>query len=455
MELKKATLRQLPDQPSASTPKTPAAVPVQINPASLRLQASASVDTGKNANRQRSQYQGTTSTLTFDLVFDTADEGTTDAPVDVRTRTAAVEKFVWPAAGKSSPPRVEFTYGTFSVVGVMTAVNVDLDLFSSNGVPLRAKCSVTIKEQRLAFDLTVSGAGAKTALGATPPVGPSTGVAGLPGGGPGGAGGAGPAAAPGTGTGGPAPADRTGTALAGETASGFATRMGLDPRAWKGLQGLADPLRLEAGQQIDFSSSLSADLGLGGTTSGIGAALADGGLGAAADAAAGTGTVVPGTATAAAIAADPVALTAAGGLTRALSATAAAAAAQAAAAAGQAFGVGPGPPSATTSPASGGPAPGAGSGATGTTAPVPVVDRRAVSYGFGVPLRPRRITITVDSLGLVHERTASVRRGGTLPPESTDVTVPGWQALPSAAPAGAASTGCSCRSGGATCGREC
>ena len=39
--------------------------------------------------------------------------------------------------------------------------------------------------------------------------------------------------------------------------------MGLDPTAWKGLQGITDPLNLQAGQQIDFSSSLSAGAGIG------------------------------------------------------------------------------------------------------------------------------------------------------------------------------------------------
>src|SRR6185312_17303977 len=100
-----------------------------------------------------------------------------------------------------------------------------------NGVPLRAKCSVTIKEQKPEFDANRAGPGANEGQGATPPV-PRV---------------SGPGATR------PAPpADRTGTALAGESAADFANRMGLDPAAWKGLAGgLTDPLRLQAGLQID------------------------------------------------------------------------------------------------------------------------------------------------------------------------------------------------------------
>ena len=49
--------------------------------------------------------------MSFDLVFDTADEGTTDGPVPVTTQTQIVEKFVRPQrrhAGRQSPPRVQF-----------------------------------------------------------------------------------------------------------------------------------------------------------------------------------------------------------------------------------------------------------------------------------------------------------------------------------------------------------
>ena len=119
----------------------------------------STVDFGKDAGRQKTSYQGSTSTLSFDLVFDSADEGTTETPVDVRTRTRQLERFVLPQMNqpKAVPPRVQFTYGSFTVIGAMTTLNQDFDLFSANGVPLRAKCAVTIKEQKPEFDAKLAG----------------------------------------------------------------------------------------------------------------------------------------------------------------------------------------------------------------------------------------------------------------------------------------------------------
>ena len=111
---------------------------------------------------------------------------------------------------------------------------------------------MTIKEQKPEFDANLAGPGANKGTGATPPVSPTAG-----------AGSATPGSAGGPGTTPPAPTDSTGTALAGETAADFAQRMGLDPKAWKGLQGISDLLRLQAGQQIDFSFSLSSGAGIG------------------------------------------------------------------------------------------------------------------------------------------------------------------------------------------------
>jgi hypothetical protein len=160
MEFKKAWLQEISPKPGSTTPaRGSKQIEVQINPATLRLQMASTVDTGKDAGRQKTQYQGSTSTLSFDLVFDTADEGTTDSPVDVRTRTRQLERFVLPEMSqpKAVPPRLEFRYGTFTVIGVMTALNSDFDLFSANGVPLRAKCAVTIKEQKPSSTPTRSG----------------------------------------------------------------------------------------------------------------------------------------------------------------------------------------------------------------------------------------------------------------------------------------------------------
>jgi hypothetical protein len=451
MNFKKATIEEISDKPSQTPQAVHPPVEVQINPATIRLQMASTVDFGKDAGRQKTQYQGSTSTLSFELVYDTADEGTTDSPVDVRTRTRSLEKYVLPAQGKAKavPPRLRFTYGTFIVVGVMTALNQDFDLFATNGVPLRAKCAVTIKEQKPEFEAGREGPGANTGSGATPPVPPSGGTPG--------AGGA--PSAPGLPSG--PPADRTGTAVAGESAAGFASRMGLDPRAWKGLEGITDPLRLDAGLQIDFSASLSLDAGLGvevSPTAGTRAGAASGPTGAG---------PVPPTAPA-----DGTALTAAGGLTRALDHAAAAAAGTAAAGTRAAFTAGPaaaGPPAPAESLGGAPPASGArpavvagsphalmarpaGSRPQPGANPAGPADPRALSYGYGVPLRGRRGTAQATVSGVVHERHGATAVTGDRPPETDDPTVAGWHALATLAtvPTGSArataggSCGCGC-----------
>jgi hypothetical protein len=338
MTLVKASLQAVGPGAQNPPPVKGEVISVQLNPTSLRYQLNNNVDVGKAFGRSASQAQGSSSaTLQFDLVFDTADEGSTADPVDVRSRTKKLEQFLLPdkKSPKSAPPRVKFTYGTFSVIGVMSALNQDYELFAETGVPLRAKLSVTIKEQKPEFDAGQTGAGANTGAAARP----------MPGSG-GGAGGGGAPAAP------AAPADRTGTALAGESAADFAVRMGLDPGAWKTFAaGLGDTLSLTAGLRIDFSASAGVGFGVG-----VGV-----GLGEQTGATAGVG----GGAGAPSRDVSPSEAAAAGGVAKAIEGRAATAAVAEAAATRQAF------------------------GAPTATGGEQRLDGRAVSYGKGVPLRPR------------------------------------------------------------------
>lgn len=371
-------------------------IPVQFNPTTLRLAMQNSVDMKKAfGKRPATQYDGTSSsTLTFDLIFDCADEGTAQSPVDVRTRVAPIEKFLLPAAGqkKSIPPRVQFTYGSLQLIGVMTALNAEYDLFSAEGIPLRAKLGVTIKEQLPEYEQGAVGSGANDGAGAQD----SSGLL-QPGGRP--------EAAP----------QQTGTAVAGESAPDFASRMGLDPAAWKGLElGGLDPLDLAAGATIDFSASLSIGLG---TTAGVA-------VGAATTAPTFGGATPP----------DPAAVTAAGGLQNSLDTDASQAAGAAARTARTSFD----PPGAAA------------------TAPTPVVaaapsvptlpDRRELTFGYGVPLRAG--VRPPDPYGRLPRRTEHAAAGDV--PTTNDPSVPGWVALRTAAASGpTGSTTCGC---GGSCG---
>lgn len=157
--LVKAILAEMPDgvtDPARATARTE----VQFNPTSLRIQYSNRTAGGQQSGAQGRQRPGTGEVqLSFDLVFDSADEGSADHPVNVLDKTKLVERFVRPRGnqpGQETPPRVLFEWGSCQVQGVMDSTNVDLDFFSAGGVPLRAKVSVTIKGQDPGLNYTPS-----------------------------------------------------------------------------------------------------------------------------------------------------------------------------------------------------------------------------------------------------------------------------------------------------------
>lgn len=213
-------------------------VNVQFNPTTLRVQISNRTAGGQQAGAQARQRPGTGEMqVSFDLVFDTADEGTTDQGVSVLDKTKTVERFVRPKgnrAGEEAPPRVIFKWGSFLVQGTMESANIDLDLFDAKGVPLRAKVSVTIKGQDPRW----------TYAPAPNPQPPGSTA------GSGGSGTSLPAGTPGT-QGNNASPERIMQAMPGESLAQLAQRAGLDPTAWRALaDGLANPLKLQLGQEI-------------------------------------------------------------------------------------------------------------------------------------------------------------------------------------------------------------
>ncbi|MGW1346190.1 CIS tube protein [Kribbella sp. NPDC002412] len=349
-------------------------IPVQFNPASLRLTMSNNVDGGTSRGRQAQQYNGSGSTqLHVELEFDTADEGTTDAPVDVRTRTAEVAQFVLPGGkgSKQAPPRVQFRWGSVAIAGVMTSLVEELDFFSADGVPLRAKATIDIKQQDPKFEALAAGAGANPDTGAQAAGEPTSDATGN---GPGTAGTERPSG----------PDARTAEALDGESAADFLTRNDQPPEAWRAIAGLVgDALSLAAGTSIDFSASLDVGVGIG-ISAGFEAGL-DVSVGAQAglDAAAAQGVSAG------------FALAAAGGLSAAIEQSAIEQATAVANQSRAAFGTPvttPGVSTGTASPSvSAGPA-SRRTAAQLTAAPRPLpprADPRATSYGRGVPLRDR------------------------------------------------------------------
>jgi hypothetical protein len=241
---------------------------VQFNPTSLRVSISNRTAGGQQAGSQARQRPGTGEMqVSFDLVFDTADEGTTTEPVPVTRKTRMVQKFVLPrgnAPAEQTPPRVQFKWGTFVVQGVMESANTDLDLFAADGTPLRAKVAVSIKGQDPSYRYT-SAADAGAGAGA--------------GGGGGGGGGASPpgpndppSGAPGTRGSTDKPA-QVAQAMPGESLQQLAARNGLDPTAWRALaKDITNPMALPAGAEVALPAALR---GGGGAASGTQAGGAD------------------------------------------------------------------------------------------------------------------------------------------------------------------------------------
>jgi hypothetical protein len=431
--LQKALLVELkPD----GTPKDPNGVPVQFNPATMKLTISNSSEGGQFRGRQARQYLGSSSTtLAIDLVFDTADEGDTGTPRSVRERTAIVEKYVLPESQteeKQAPPKLRFHWGPLILDGVVDSITIDIDHFAADGTPLRAKVGLTLKEQNPQYQLGVVGPGANQQ--AAPPPGQAT--AGLPG-----------STA--------APATQSAPAIGGETAADFAARMGLDPSAWRGLDiGASASLSLDAGVEVGFSADLSVSAGLGvtaGFEAGVSASLeASVGL----DVSASVG--ISASASFGASVSAGLALSSAGGVSAALAQVQNAAAATAVQQAVQAFqqslpaGAGRavqasaaaavasppppqlGPPDQPRTPLGQTGLPTASQQAAAPAAPSPPrADPRATSFGFGVPLRSQIGSAASQRADLTQggaRLTASV--GSSDPPITSNPTIPPWVALP-------------------------
>ncbi len=409
---------------------------VQFNPTTLRLTLSNRVEGGETRGREVRQYIGPSSTtLSLDLIFDTADEGTTANPVSVREKTKKIEQFLIAESGgdkENKPPRIRFRWGDLIVSGVLESLTIDFDLFAANGAPLRAKVPLSIKGQDRAQELNpISdnrrgastpglalggglGASASAGFGLSASLGVSANVS---------------------------------VALGGESAADFAARVGVDAAAWRGLElGGESSLSLSAGAEIGFSAGLNASAGLGvsvGVEAGVSASLeASFGLEASAslNAVAGVGV--------GAELASGFALSSGGGVSAALESVQTAknqaaeqqtrdafqappksppAAQTAAAPAAQ-----PKPPEQNRQPLRGTGLPTISAQQAAPPAPpTPRADARASTFGFGVPLR--------TTVGEAANSRANSLQGdvalqskisGGEPPLTDDPTTPPWVALP-------------------------
>jgi hypothetical protein len=136
---------------------------VQFNPESLKVTYSNQVATEPNKPAQKGTAalqhvsEGTTK-LAVQLWFDVNHPDAGDAPKNVRELTSKVAYFITPKKINEKPakymvPGVRFSWGTFSFIGVLESLDETLELFSSDGCPLRASLSLGLTQQEIkAFD---------------------------------------------------------------------------------------------------------------------------------------------------------------------------------------------------------------------------------------------------------------------------------------------------------------
>ena len=391
-------------------------VPVQFNPTSLRLSVSNQSESGQALGVRTRQHLAAGATkLTMQLVFDTADEGTTERPVSVRGKTRLVAQFLEPVkqGTKDAPPRVRFQWGDFIFDGIMDSATEDIDFFAENGTPLRAKVDVTITGQRTKDLKLQSGPGASQPDEPPSPLRPVN-------------------AGPGT-SGAASQPNRTATAKGGESAAAFVQRQGLDPAAWRAIANqIDDPLSLPAGLAINFSASASVASGLA-SAAGFAAGIAQSITGAIGAAAASAG--VTDSARREDVRQAGFALSNAGGVGRAVETAQANRATAAVGDSVRGFAGATGASgAAVVSGASGPSGAAAASGAAGGSGAAVAVqrgDRRQNGYGFGVPLRSRIAPAAAERAAVVFgTRTLGARPRSNEPLVTDDPTVAPWKALP-------------------------
>jgi hypothetical protein len=215
---------------------------VQFNPATLKISRKNNVDRGGvTAGTQKRQQPSTEgSALSFELEFDTSEQGAGESRVNVREWTALVRQFVEPDRDKPGrpPPAVRFSWGTLVFNGIIDQVTEDLDHFAPDGTPLRAKLGVSIAEQDFRYENNQDGGGARTAKDAPEPGAAPAGTA------PGSAGTDNP--------------EQVVVAQDGESAQQLLARVGLDPEAWRGaMTGVEDPLSLAPGTPVQLGPEVS------------------------------------------------------------------------------------------------------------------------------------------------------------------------------------------------------
>lgn len=124
-------------------------IDAHFNPQNLKL-TYANENKGDNQSKGASQQHigsGTTK-LAVELLFDTTRSSENGNDQDVRKQTEKIAYFMKPKndpkTKKPIPPGVSFEWGSFNFAGIVDSLQITLDYFSEEGIPLRATLSLNI-----------------------------------------------------------------------------------------------------------------------------------------------------------------------------------------------------------------------------------------------------------------------------------------------------------------------
>ncbi|MFI9386613.1 hypothetical protein [Kutzneria sp. NPDC052558] len=374
--IQRATLQALEYPATGGKPKpTGDLITVQFNPTSLRIERNNNVNSNgkgtKTAVRTVSSVEY--ATLTLDLLFDTAEQGT-----DVRIKTKDVRQFIQPPTGApgKAPPNVRFEWGNLQFDGILQHITEELDYFSAAGVALHAKLSLTFGE---ALPAELEGPASRDVGAASAAGGATIGA---------------------LGTSGTLNPIRVVVAQAGESVQQMLSRLNLDPAGWRSaMNGLQSPIALAAGTQVQLGAEVSAGAGIG-----VSAGFASGVQ---------VGVTAELSAALAGVQTDPTAagfvLAAGGGVAQSQQTVLAEQTSSAASAARSSFAVPAAPAEAT-------------------------VDARALTYGSSIPLRARADADTTAQMQAGGQLGVTARAQTDEVPVATGPGVPPWQQLPPSNP---------------------
>lgn len=184
VKAKLCKVKWIKDKPFADKEGNP--LEVQFNPQSLSLKFSNEVANNQSGGGAVRQFVGEgKTTLSLDLWFDVtapAAGGSTPSQDDVRQLTKEVITFFKLVEREKNgvkgllPPGIQFAWGTFLFEGIVDSLTEDLEFFSEDGKPLRAKMNLSITQQEIKLPENKAGAASGLGLSLSAGIGMNAGI---------------------------------------------------------------------------------------------------------------------------------------------------------------------------------------------------------------------------------------------------------------------------------------